>query len=112
MPSIVIFHRSHLSQKPVLCCLHCILRFKLSAAQCISSAMAGSFWAAQSHVRELCPCAGLCESLAPPLATFGIGLSLVEPGPVSTPFMENIPKNAEKAAAAHEEAKGELDEVT
>ncbi|CAK0745896.1 hypothetical protein CVIRNUC_001653 [Coccomyxa viridis] len=55
---------------------------------------------------------GLCESLAPPLATFGIGLSLVEPGPVSTPFMENIPKNAEKAAAAHEEAKGELDEVT
>lgn len=62
--------------------------------------------------RNHCLCAGLCESLAPPLSTFGIGLSLVEPGPVSTPFMENIPKNAEKAAAAHEEAKGELDEVT
>ena len=62
--------------------------------------------------RTSCLCAGLCESLAPPLATFGIGLSLVEPGPVSTPFMENIPKNAEKAAAVEKEAKGELDEVT
>ena len=62
--------------------------------------------------RTRCLCAGLCESLAPPLGTFGIALSLVEPGPVSTPFMENIPKNAEKAAAAGEEAKGELDEVT
>ena len=59
-----------------------------------------------------CLLAGLCESLAPPLATFGIDLSLVEPGPVSTPFMENIPKNAEKAAAADEEAVGTHDEVT
>ena len=62
--------------------------------------------------RPHCLRAGLCEALAPPLATFGIGLSLVEPGPVSTPFMENIPKNAEKVAASHEEAEGKLDEVT
>ena len=37
--------------------------------------------------------AGLSEALAPQLATFGISLSLVEPGPVSTPFQENIHKN-------------------
>ena len=37
---------------------------------------------------------GLSEAVAPQLATFGISLSLVEPGPVSTPFQANIHKNA------------------
>lgn len=43
--------------------------------------------------------AGLAESLAPQLSNFNISLSLVEPGPVSTPFSENIPKNHSEAPA-------------
>lgn len=49
--------------------------------------------------------AGLAEALAPQLATFGVSLSLVQPGPVATPFMDNIPKNAGEAAAPEEEEK-------
>ena len=110
---MLMLHRARLSQKPVSCSLHCILRLIVEHSKvhlsCNGRQLLGS---PEPCERTRCLCAGLCESLAPPLATFGIGLSLVEPGPVSTPFMENIPKNAEKAAAAGEEAKGELDEVT
>ena len=35
--------------------------------------------------------------MAPQLHKFGISISLVEPGPVSTPFMDNIDKNTSAA---------------
>ena len=93
--------------------LHLGSHFERSAVHLSCNGRLHSFLESQGPCEgPHCLRAGLCESLAPPLATFGIGLSLVEPGPVSTPFMENIPKNAGKAAAAHEDTKGELDEVT
>lgn len=51
-----------------------------------------------------CLAAGLAEAMAPQLIKFGISISLVEPGPVSTPFMDNIDKNtaAAKESAAKE----------
>ena len=53
-----------------------------------------------SHPSVLCKLspgclnAGLAEAMAPQLTKFNISMSLVEPGPVSTPFIENIHKNA------------------
>ena len=42
--------------------------------------------------------------MAPQLVKFGISMSLVEPGPVATPFMDNIDKNtaAEQESATKE----------
>ena len=54
--------------------------------------------------------AGLAEAMAPQLIKFGISVSLVEPGPVSTPFMENIDKNT--AAAQESSAKEPSDAYT
>ena len=48
--------------------------------------------------------------MAPQLSKFGISMSLVEPGPVSTPFMENIDKNA--APAQESAAKEPSDDYT
>ena len=48
--------------------------------------------------------------MAPQLLKFGISISLVEPGPVSTPFMENIDKNT--AAAKESAAKEPSDDYT
>ena len=54
--------------------------------------------------------AGLAEAMAPQLSKFGISMSLVEPGPVSTPFMENIDKNT--APAQESAAKEPSDDYT
>ena len=66
---------------------------------------------ASPTLRSLCGLdAGLAEAMAPQLSKFGISVSLVEPGPVSTPFMENIDKNT--AAGKESAAKEPSDDYT